>query len=64
MSAWEVVGVLDAIERDRLAEALYLKALGYSCHEIGRLTGSSYSAVNRRITEGRRALRRASRDAQ
>jgi DNA-directed RNA polymerase specialized sigma24 family protein len=40
-------------------EALYLKGLGYSYHEI-RLTGSTYTAVNRRITEGRRALRRCS----
>ena len=39
-------------------EALYLKGLGYSYREIMQLTGSSYTAVNRRLTEGRAALRR------
>jgi DNA-directed RNA polymerase specialized sigma24 family protein len=41
---------------DRLA--LYLKGLGFSYHEIMAATGASYTAVNRRITEGRRALRK------
>ena len=41
----------------REREALYLKGLGYSYTEIMRLTGASYTAVNRRITEGRAALR-------
>jgi DNA-directed RNA polymerase specialized sigma24 family protein len=39
-------------------EALYLKGLGYSYQEIMRLTSASYTAVNRRITEGHAALRR------
>ena len=38
-------------------QALYLKALGYRYHEIAQLTGSTYTAVNRRLTEGRRRLR-------
>jgi DNA-directed RNA polymerase specialized sigma24 family protein len=40
-------------------EALYLKALGYSYTEIMQLTGATYTAVNRRHTEGaRRTARR------
>jgi DNA-directed RNA polymerase specialized sigma24 family protein len=39
-------------------EALYLKGLGYSYREIMQLTGASYTAVNRRLAEGRAALRR------
>jgi len=46
--------------RDR--EALYLKGLGYRYREIMHITGASYTAVNRRITEGRRALRNLDRD--
>ena len=38
-------------------QALYLKGLGYRYREIMQITGASYTAVNRRITEGRRALR-------
>jgi DNA-directed RNA polymerase specialized sigma24 family protein len=37
---------------------LYLKGLGYRYTEIMEITGASYTAVNRRITEGRRALRK------
>jgi DNA-directed RNA polymerase specialized sigma24 family protein len=37
--------------------ALYLQGLGYRYREIMELTGASYTAVNRRITEGRCALR-------
>ena len=44
--------------KSREREALYLKGLGYSYREIARLTDSTYTAVNRRITEGRAALRR------
>ncbi|MGH2499798.1 MAG: RNA polymerase sigma factor [Candidatus Limnocylindria bacterium] len=44
--------------KPRERQALYLKGLGYSYDEICRLTGFSYTAVNRYITEGRRALRR------
>jgi len=44
--------------KPREREALYLKGLGYSYREIMRLTGSTYTAVNRCITEGRAALRR------
>ena len=49
----QALQVLKPAER----EALYLKGLGYSYDEIMRLTGASYTAVNRRITEGRAALR-------
>jgi|SRR5215213_11980844 len=60
---------LDHIEhRDRLQamqalkprerEALDLERLGYSYTQIMRLTGSSYTVVNRRLSEGRAALRR------
>ena len=38
-------------------QALYLKGLGYRYKEIMQITGASYTSVNRRITEGRRALR-------
>ncbi|HEY6696214.1 MAG TPA: sigma factor-like helix-turn-helix DNA-binding protein [Solirubrobacteraceae bacterium] len=38
-------------------QALYLKALGFRYHEIAALLGITYTAVNRRITEGRRRLR-------
>jgi RNA polymerase sigma factor (sigma-70 family) len=47
--------------RPREREALYLHGLGYSYQEIAKLTQSSYTAVNRRITEGRAALRRGGR---
>ncbi len=43
--------------KPREREALYLKALGYSYREIARLTDSTYTAVNRRISEGRTVLR-------
>jgi RNA polymerase sigma factor (sigma-70 family) len=43
--------------KPREREALYLKALGYSYAEIMQLTGATYTAVNRRISEGRAALR-------
>jgi DNA-directed RNA polymerase specialized sigma24 family protein len=43
--------------KPREREALYLKGLGYSYGEIMRLTGATCTAVNRRITEGRAALR-------
>jgi len=39
-------------------EALYLNGLGYTYREITRLSGATYTAVNRRIREGRAALRR------
>ncbi len=42
-------------------QALALKALGYSYTEIGQLTNASYTAVNRRLTEGRARLRAAAR---
>jgi RNA polymerase sigma factor (sigma-70 family) len=41
--------------------ALYLKGMGYSYAEIMTLTGATYTAVNRRITEGRAELRRLAR---
>lgn len=39
-------------------QALGLHAVGCSYSEIGRLTGASYTAVNRRLAEGRVGLRR------
>lgn len=38
-------------------QALYLKALGFHYHGIAALLSITYTAVNRRITEGRRRLR-------
>jgi DNA-directed RNA polymerase specialized sigma24 family protein len=35
----------------------YLHALGYRYNEIAESTGSSYTAINRRLTEGRARLR-------
>ncbi|HEY4278976.1 MAG TPA: sigma factor-like helix-turn-helix DNA-binding protein [Conexibacter sp.] len=35
---------------------LLLQAAGYRYAEIAVLTGSTYTAVNRRLTEGRRRL--------
>ena len=43
--------------KPREREVLYLKGLGYSYAEIMRLTGATYTAVNRRLSEGRAALR-------
>jgi DNA-directed RNA polymerase specialized sigma24 family protein len=42
--------------RDR--HALFLKGMGYSYREIMDITDATYTAVNRRITEGRAALMR------
>ena len=50
-----VLGTLKPRER----EALYLHGLGHTYDEIATLTGSTRTAVNRRITEGRAALARA-----
>ena len=44
--------------------ALYLQALGYRYREIGAATDATYTAVNRRITEGRGRLRRLARDRE
>ena len=44
--------------KPRERQALYLQAVGYGYTEICELTGFTYTAVNRYITEGRRALRR------
>src|SRR4051794_1976570 len=38
---------------------LLLQASGYSYHEIAALTGSTYTAINRRLAEGRVRLRNA-----
>ena len=54
----EAVKTLKRRER----EALYLKGLGYSYHEIAKATGSSYTAVNRRLSEGRAHLRAFERE--
>jgi DNA-directed RNA polymerase specialized sigma24 family protein len=43
---------------------LYLLGLGYRYREIMQLTGASYTAVNRRITEGRRALQKLEGERQ
>jgi DNA-directed RNA polymerase specialized sigma24 family protein len=40
---------------------LYLHALGFSYEQIAEATGSSYSAVNRRISAGRAKLARLAR---
>jgi RNA polymerase sigma factor (sigma-70 family) len=45
--------------KPRERQAVWLQGAGYSYHEIEQLTGASYTAVNRRITEGRAALRHA-----
>ena len=52
----ERVEALKAL-KPREREALYLHGLGHSYHEIAKLTDSTYTAVNRRITEGHAALR-------
>ena len=44
--------------------ALYLQALGYRYHEIAAITDASYTAVNRRLTEGRARLRRIARERE
>jgi DNA-directed RNA polymerase specialized sigma24 family protein len=49
--------------KPREREALYLKAVGYRYQEIATLTGSTYTAVTRRITEGRARLRRLAASA-
>jgi DNA-directed RNA polymerase specialized sigma24 family protein len=41
---------------------LYLQALGYRYKEIAEATGSTYTAINRRLTEGRAQLRRLGRE--
>jgi RNA polymerase sigma factor (sigma-70 family) len=51
-----------ALLKPREREALYLKALGYSYHEIAQLTNATYTAVNRRINEGRARLRKLARE--
>src|SRR3954469_9158232 len=47
--------------KPREREALYLLGLGYSYREVAKLTQSSPTAINRRISEGRAALRRGGR---
>jgi DNA-directed RNA polymerase specialized sigma24 family protein len=49
--------------KPREREALYLRALGHSYSEIMQLTGASYTAVNRRITEGGAVLRDGRRNS-
>jgi DNA-directed RNA polymerase specialized sigma24 family protein len=43
-----------AYAKPRERRELLLKAAGYRYREIAALTGSTYTAVNRRLTEGRR----------
>jgi len=43
--------------KPRERRELYLQAAGYSYRDIARMTASSYTAVNRRINEGRAHLR-------
>jgi DNA-directed RNA polymerase specialized sigma24 family protein len=52
------LGALKGRER----RELFLQALGYGYEEIAALTGSSYTAVNRRLSEGRAQLRRLGRE--
>jgi RNA polymerase sigma factor (sigma-70 family) len=47
--------------KPREREALVLHGLGHSYQEIAQLMNSSYTAVNRRLSEGRAALRRGGR---
>jgi DNA-directed RNA polymerase specialized sigma24 family protein len=44
--------------RPRERRDLLLHAAGYAYHEIATLTGSTFTAVNRRLREGRATLRR------
>jgi DNA-directed RNA polymerase specialized sigma24 family protein len=44
--------------------ALTLRAAGYSYKEIQQLLGVTYTWVNRHVTEGRQALRRAEAAAE
>jgi DNA-directed RNA polymerase specialized sigma24 family protein len=57
----ERVGDLSALKPAERT-ALYLQALGYRYREIASATDASYTAVNRRLTEGRARLRRVARD--
>jgi DNA-directed RNA polymerase specialized sigma24 family protein len=57
----ERVGDLSALKPAERT-ALYLQALGYRYREIAGATDVSYTAVNRRLTEGRARLRRLARD--
>jgi DNA-directed RNA polymerase specialized sigma24 family protein len=50
--------------RPRERQTLYLQAVGYRYAEICEMTGFTYTAVNRYITEGRRALRRGGYTAE
>ena len=60
--AERVAAFREAKLKPREREALVLQALGYSYKEIAEATGSTYTAVNRRLTEGRARLRRLARD--
>jgi DNA-directed RNA polymerase specialized sigma24 family protein len=48
--------------KSRERRELFLQAIGYRYGEIAALTGSSYTAVNRRLAEGRAQLRRLERE--
>lgn len=48
--------------KDRERRELYLRALGYSYREIAEMTDSTYTAINRRISEGRAKLARLADD--
>jgi DNA-directed RNA polymerase specialized sigma24 family protein len=48
--------------KPRERRELYLKALGYRYDEIAEVTGSTLTAVNRRLSEGRAQLRRRAHD--
>ena len=50
--------------RARQRRDLYLHGAGFSYREVAALTASSYTAVNRRISEGRARLRALERDRQ
>ena len=61
IAAEEHAARLDRFARAKPRERreLLLKAAGYRYAEIAEITGSTYTAVNRRLTEGRRRIREA-----
>ena len=62
----ELTALMRALGELKPAErtALYLQGLGYRYREIADITNATYTAVNRRITEGRARARRLARDRQ
>jgi DNA-directed RNA polymerase specialized sigma24 family protein len=50
--------------KPREATVLFLQAAGYSYTELQQLTGATYTAVNRRLTEGRARIGAGGRASQ